>query len=317
MRAQGTAGEVRPRAGGRCAFCGDRRTTIVRTETQISTDLQRALARGDKLMHSYAAAVFACVACRTVFRDPGRVPDDLPSRYRDDCYPAPDLERLRARGLFELRRQKRTLAALGLRPDSTILEIGSYAGSFLTYAGELGCDATGVDIGRTVVAFARAHGLEVLDQPFSAGRLGGRRFDSVWILNCFEQLPDSRAVLGEVAAVLRPEGRVVIRTPNADFIRAAYRYECRTTREMLDANGLLGVPFVKCLNPEGIVRLLADRGFGRFVLRGHELGSASPPGYPAWWSALRTVRTLAYELASRRANSLLYPWIDVSGALEP
>jgi SAM-dependent methyltransferase len=133
----------------------------------------------------------------------------------------------------------------------------------------------------------------VIDEPFAADRFGASRFDRVWILNCFEQLGDSRAVLGDVAAVLRPRGRVVIRTPNADFIRAAYRYECAVARRLLDANGLLGVPFLRCLNPEGVLALPAENGFGRFQLRGHALGSASPPDSPA----------------------RCCPWFDVSAAL--
>ena len=247
-------------------------------------------------MHSYASDVFVCQECGTVFRDPERVPDDLLACYRDDSYSTAELERLWSSGLAGLRRQTGALSSLGLQPNSSILEIGSYVGSFLTLAGELGCDAVGVDIGREVVAFARARGLAVCDEPFSAERFGSRCFDSVWILNCFEQLPDSRAVLHDVAAVLRPGGRVVIRTPNADFIRAAYQSECEATWRMLDANGLLGVPFVKCLTSDLLVALLADNGFGRFRLRGHELNPVGPPD-------------------SRSSLALRYPWMDVSAAL--
>ena len=69
-----------------CAMCSGHRTNLLRTALEIASDLRPALARGDKLMHSYASDVFVCEECGTVFRDPERVPDDLLTCYRDDSY---------------------------------------------------------------------------------------------------------------------------------------------------------------------------------------------------------------------------------------
>jgi SAM-dependent methyltransferase len=284
---------VPPPLGPPCPVCGAATATILSTAEQTATDLAFALARGDKLMHDYASDVFDCASCGTLFRDPSSVPGDLVARYRDDAYERAELERLWRRGLDRCRRTADDLVDLGLRPGTSVLEIGSYAGAFLTFVRELGCDGVGVDIGRDVTAFAHSRGLEVLDGPFSASSFRARRFDSVWILNCFEQLPDVDDVLDGAAALLEPGGRLVIRTPNADFVRAAYRRNTGFDRRLLAVNGLLGVPFSKCLNLLSLLRLLAEHRFDSFRVHGYQLLPDRRTGTPA-----------------RRS-----PWIDVGATL--
>jgi SAM-dependent methyltransferase len=276
-----------------CALCGSTSTRLFRSARQIAIDLEPALARGVKLMHSSPVDVYGCEDCGTIFRDPARVAD-LEAWYREDRYEVGELDRLWRNGLDECRRQRRWLTSRGLHAGSSVLEIGSYVGSFLSFARERGCDAVGVDVGRAVRAFARGRGLDVRAGPFSAGLFHGDQFDSVWILNCFEQLPDVVTVLHDATTVLKPGGRIVLRTPNADFIRAAYHDGSATARAVLDTNALLGVPFAKCFTPACVGALLAGQGVGDVEFRGHELGT---------------------NWRTRRSSSLINPWVDISGVL--
>jgi SAM-dependent methyltransferase len=299
-----------------CPFCGSANARLLLSADQIRTDLVPALVRGDKLMHSYAADLFDCEACATIFRDPTLVPRDLEQRYRADPYEPGELERLWRAGIAECRRQRGWLRSQGLHAGARVLEIGSYVGSFLSFAREMGCEAVGVDIGRDVAAFARARGLDVYTEPFTSDLFRDEHFDSVWILNCFEQLPDISAVVRHATTVLASGGRLVIRTPSADFVRAAYQHDTAILRRILDANGLLGVPFAKCLSPTRLQGLLAEHHVGHCRLRGHELGSRPPAGYPTWWPRTRRVRNVGYAVASRRTGEMLYPWVDLTGVLE-
>jgi SAM-dependent methyltransferase len=99
-------------------------------------------------------------------------------------------------------------------------------------------------------------------QPITSGS-----FDAVFVMNCFEQLPDPGTTLLELRRVLRDDGSLLIRTPDADFVRAAHR---PAVRAFAGSRGVLGVPFVRCLSTRALDAMLraghfvpnASRGVG-------------------------------------------------------
>src|SRR5438046_2182392 len=91
---------------------------------------------------------------------------------------------------------------------------------------------------------------------------GPRRRDLSVALNCFEALPDLDGTLHDVRRMLRPEGWLVIRTPNASFVCLAHAEQAgRWLRPVADANALLGMPFRRCLSVRGITTLFVRHGF--------------------------------------------------------
>jgi SAM-dependent methyltransferase len=215
-------------------------------------------------MHSTPVPILRCGSCGSVFRDPVTVPDDLVTRYRNDEYGEAELERIYRRGIVRCERDRQWFRALSLESGARVLELGSYVGALLSYLRRNGCEAIGVDVGREVSEFARARGLDVVNEVFGPGTLPARSFDTVVVLNCFDQLPDPPASLDAIRQVLRTRETLLIRTPNADFVRHAHR---RRLRRLANANGVLGVPFVRCLSARALDQMVRRHGLIPVSLR--------------------------------------------------
>jgi SAM-dependent methyltransferase len=279
-------GPARP--ARRCPACGSAAVALLRAAEAIGRDLARARRGLDGFLHGDARAVFLCGPCGSAFREPLGAPADDCARYAAWRYRPDTLERLRRRGRAELDLAARPMRARGVAPGARLLEVGSYAGAFLEFARDHGARATGVDVNPDVVAHCDARGLDVRCEAFDADRLGDGQFDGVWILNCFEQLPDHDRALAGAARLLRPGGTLVIRTPNAAFVRALYgARECPALHAVASANALLGVPFAKCFSPAALTRAIEAHGLRVVRLEGRPYSAAAGAGGPvaAWLEA--------------------------------
>lgn len=245
-------------------MCGAHSATLLRGRTDVAADLAKAHAAGHKLMFAEAADVYACRTCRSLFRDPADVPSDVTARYRDDEYGDRQLVRLHELSRAAHLADRAFLAAHGLEPGNRILEVGSYAGGLLAAAAALGCDAAGVDVGREVSAFARSLGYEVVTSELETGMFRPGSFDAVFILNCFEQIPDPVAALRESRRLVRPGGAIVLRTPDAAFVRGAHQPACQARAR---ATGVLGVPFARCLSVRAVCSWLRGACFEPVAVR--------------------------------------------------
>jgi SAM-dependent methyltransferase len=230
---------------------------LFRPAELLARDLQHTRRWGHKLTLSEPADVERCRRCGSLFRAPEDVAGAV-TRFRDDEYGDAELARLHAAESETCAREREWLAAHGLRPASRILEVGSYVGGLLAVAERFGCAATGVDIGRETSEFTRRLGFHVLTGELDAYEFGAGAFDAVFVMNCFEQLPDPTATLQEIRRLLRDDGSLVIRTPDADFVRIAHT---PAVRDMAGRTGVLGVPFVRCLSSRALRRMLRGGHF--------------------------------------------------------
>ncbi|GIU90532.1 MAG: hypothetical protein KatS3mg010_1631 [Acidimicrobiia bacterium] len=131
-------------------------------------------------------------------------------------------------------------------------------------------------------------------------------------LNCFEQLPDLHELLDGVRAVLVPGGRLVIRTPNADFVRMAHRPTLRTMLTPLAITNHVPRRAVLPMPVGHRAALVAGAGTasGRSSCAHVSSRPSIRPELPAWWTVLRPVR---------RAVSGVFPmpWLDLTARAQP
>jgi SAM-dependent methyltransferase len=165
-----------------------------------------------------------------------------------------------------------------------VLEVASYVGSFLAFAGERGATATGLDPNPEMVRWCRGLGLDARLGVLEERRDTGRCYDSIWVLNCFDQLPDPIRMLRAARRLVRAGGRLVIRTPNAAFLRAA----CSRPRDLRSSareHLLWGMPYLCCYTTPAIGDLLRRTGFTMCERRGrpNEVADVTDlPGEPPW-----------------------------------
>jgi len=101
-----------------------------------------------------------------------------------------------------------------LLPDKgALLEVGSAAGWLLAHARDRGWRVRGVELSAEAVAHSRTLGLDVHPGDLASARLPDAAFDLVYMGDVLEHVPDCRAVLAEVARVLRPGGTLYLRGP--------------------------------------------------------------------------------------------------------
>jgi SAM-dependent methyltransferase len=129
-----------------------------------------------------------------------------------------------------------------------VIEVGPGEGELAErMRDELGCDVVAIDQSERMVELTRKRGIaarrgDVQDLPFDDGE-----FDcavAAWMLY---HVPDVQRALGELARVLRPDGRLVAVTNSRDHLSELKELlgieEARSTFDAEDAEGLLAQQF--------------------------------------------------------------------------
>lgn len=102
-----------------------------------------------------------------------------------------------------------------------LLDVGTASGFFLKLAEVRGWETAGLEISPYAAREARRSGLDV-----RCGALGdnifGRRFDAVTLLDTMEHLPDPQSAVESCRDLLRPNGLLVINTPDTSSFLARF-----------------------------------------------------------------------------------------------
>lgn len=133
-----------------------------------------------------------------------------------------------------------------------MLEIGCATGALLSAFAEAGWDATGVEVGPSMAAYARSEfGLDVIQGTLETAGLPSGAYSAVVATHLIEHLNDPRSFLREVRRTMRPDGALWLVTPNADGFQARlkgaawrsairdhlYLFSVRTLRSLLSDEG--------------------------------------------------------------------------------
>jgi SAM-dependent methyltransferase len=275
-----------------CPVCGGR-GRVFRSADDLARDLDETEEHHGggclKLMRAEAVPVAGCDACGTLWRADPAVWRSAEQDYRDDTYEPELLERLHRDEVALARHDREWLAANGVGPGARLLEVACYVGGLLSFAKAEGADATGVDLNPQLVGWCRSLGLDARGGALEGIDWGGQTFDGVWILNCFDQVASPDALLQASRRVLRSGGRLVIRTPNAAFVRAAYGGS-RSERTRALEHALWGMPHLCCYTVAAVCTLVRRAGFSVEDVRARPScrGPDSDHEDPAWFDLTAT-----------------------------
>ena len=153
--------------------------------------------------------------------------------------------------------------------DKTVLDVGCGAGLLCEPLARLSGNVTGVDAAPENIAAAKAHAaLSGLTIHYCAGEIAAQglgQFDVVTCMEVIEHVMDPAAFINELARHLRPDGLLLLSTPNRTAASRLFLVEA--------AERLGQVPrgthdWDKFLTPEELTALLADAGLEVVAMQG-------------------------------------------------
>ena len=153
--------------------------------------------------------------------------------------------------------------------DKTVLDVGCGAGLLCEPLARLGGNVTGVDAAPENIAAAKAHvALSGLTIHYCAGEIAAQglgQFDVVTCMEVIEHVMDPAAFVNELVRHLRPDGLLLLSTPNRTAASRLFLVEA--------AERLGQVPrgthdWDKFLTPEELTALLTNAGLEVVAMQG-------------------------------------------------
>ncbi|TLY28193.1 MAG: class I SAM-dependent methyltransferase [Nitrospirae bacterium] len=113
------------------------------------------------------------------------------------------------------------------RQGGRVLDIGCGSGGYLAFLANLGWTSYGVEPGPNSRGYAqRELGLTVHQGQLAACNFPDQWFDVVTMWHTIEHVPDPLSVLREIRRILKPDGAVMLSTPNIDCADAVFFQDC-------------------------------------------------------------------------------------------
>lgn len=151
----------------------------------------------------------------------------------------------------------------------TALDVGCGAGLLCEPLARLGACVTGVDAAVENIAAAKAHAAQAgLDIDYRAGELAKQQlgqFDLVTSMEVIEHVTDPAAFVAGLAARLKPDGLLILSTPNRT---AASKLLLVEAAERLGQVPRGTHDWDKFLTPEEVAALLTDAGLEVAAIEG-------------------------------------------------
>jgi len=177
-------------------------------------------------------------------------------RYRYRLEATPLLQRMLGLAvcLFPRRRADTDASVMHLpfQPGGRLLEVGCGGGAGLKILSDMGWQTEGVDSDPAAVANARGKGLTVRLGSLEAQRWPECCFDAIVMSHVIEHVHDPGRLLRECVRLLKPEGTLVVLTPNAEGLcHRLFGASCFT---------LEPPRHLRLFNPRNLRKLVTDSG---------------------------------------------------------
>lgn len=142
----------------------------------------------------------------------------LKTHYNYDHLQVPLFYRLLARlvGKFFFR------DTVPLVPNGKVLDIGCGSGEFLLKLKRLGWICQGVEFNHKAVAVCRAAQLEVFQGELTEAAFESESFDLITAHHFIEHIANPNKMIVEIVRLLKPGGKVLVRTPNSQSLGRAW-----------------------------------------------------------------------------------------------
>jgi ubiquinone/menaquinone biosynthesis C-methylase UbiE len=180
----------------------------------------------------------------------------LPDIYEQDFY-HPD-EFLRESLTWQVEHQLKDIL-----PQGRILDVGCGIGEFLKICKDRGYETHGIDISEWAVDACNRAELNVKAGQFPNLEYPQNYFHCVTMWDVIEHLTDPHAYLQSVWEVLKPEGWLIVKTPNvssAVFGLAAIMQKLRSSTRTIEA--ILGLPaHILYFDLSSLMALVRSTGF--------------------------------------------------------
>lgn len=110
----------------------------------------------------------------------------------------------------------KSAACQSVASNSRVLDIGCGYGETLAYMESMGCDVYGVDADRNVEKIAKRYGFKIHIGIFDGNVYEPDFFDFVTMNQVIEHVPDIHETFSAVSKILKPNGSLIMSTPNAN-----------------------------------------------------------------------------------------------------
>ncbi|MBX3328805.1 MAG: class I SAM-dependent methyltransferase [Nitrospira sp.] len=162
---------------------------------------------------------------------------------------------------FQQVTERRLRYALRLRgrlfpPPLRLLDVGCSSGALLAVAAKLGFSPSGVEIASKAAETAQRAGFDVFCGLLHEARFADESFDVITAFELIEHLNAPRLLLNECHRILKPEGVLIINTPNAASWTASVMRECWDGFSLSSMGG-----HVSFFSPRSLANLAGQCGF--------------------------------------------------------
>ncbi len=176
--------------------------------------------------HKNGFNLYRCDLCKLIFVSP--TPDDTSSIYLPDYFSGAE----NGFGYVNYEEDKKAMREVFLsyldkiefitKNRGAILDIGAANGYFLMLAKERGWDVYGVEISDYAASQAKEKGLNVFTGVIKNADFKPESFDVITMWDVIEHLADPIKEISVIASLIKPNGLLVINTPDGDsfFARA-------------------------------------------------------------------------------------------------
>ncbi|MGQ0793009.1 MAG: class I SAM-dependent methyltransferase [Deltaproteobacteria bacterium] len=165
--------------------------------------------------------VVQCRICRLIYVNPRPTEEELKEVYSEEGQLGKQhhIKEARFNQILD------NLAQFKPRGGKKLLDVGCSRGIFMRLAQGRGWEASGIDVDRETIEYvSQTYGLEVSVATITQSPFAAKSFDVVSMLDSIEHMPDPLASVESVRKILRDDGILLLRTPNADGLLPRLTY---------------------------------------------------------------------------------------------